>query len=351
MAGSGVVAMRTTGREVHVLRDYEGHGLVFLQGGRYVVEDPTLGHLLMMGIAGESELRNHPPGDGNRVLVTRSGGFGDLLFLTPLLRTLVAQGKEVTVCCHGKYREALSGVPVEWCPYPMFSSDVNTYDQELWMEGIIEFAEKPEVHAVDLFAEAARTELTEGKELSFAVQDADRAWAELKFPKKGKRVGVQLMASSPARTYPKEMMVEVIRRLLEKGDTEIALFGAPGTVQLEAEHPLILNVASKAERFGQSAAVLEQCEVVLAPDSAIAHLAGALRLPTIALYGPFPWQARTAYAPTVRALTGVLRCAPCYWHGRGGPYPPDGPCSITGRCEALAQLEPERVVREVRKYL
>jgi ADP-heptose:LPS heptosyltransferase len=219
------------------------------------------------------------------------------------------------------------------------------------LEGVIEFAEKPEIHAVDLFAEAAKVELTEGKEVSFAVRDEDRAWAELEFPKKGKRVGVQLMASSPARTYPKELLVEVIRRLLEKGDTEIALFGAPGTVQLEANHPLILNVASQADLFGQSAAVLEQCEVVLAPDSAIAHLAGALRLPTIALYGPFPWQARTAYAPTVRALTGVLRCAPCYWHGRGGPYPPDGPCSITGKCEALGQIEPERIVREVRKYL
>lgn len=349
------MAKAMSGRVVTLRGDYAGHGLRFRAGESYVVEDPTLGHLLMMGLVNDvrdRDLREQPE-DYKSVLLTRSGGFGDLLFMTPLVRTLVAAGKQVTVCCHAKYREALSGVPVEWREYPMKLAEVLPYDREMWLEGVIEFAEEPERHAVDLFAEAAGVELTEGKELSFAVRDEDRAWAKEHFPEKEfYRIGIQLMASSPARTYPKELMVEVIRGLLQElPGAELALFGAPGTVQLEASHPSILNVAAKAQTFGQSAAVLECCDVVLAPDSAITHLAGALRLPTLALYGSFPWKARTAYAPTVRALQGALRCAPCYWHGRGGAYPPDGPCSITGKCEALGTLEPDRVVREVLKLI
>jgi ADP-heptose:LPS heptosyltransferase len=113
----------------------------------------------------------------------------------------------------------------------------------------------------------------------------------------------------------------------------------------------VLNVAAQAKTFAQSAGVLAQCDVVLAPDSAIAHLAGALKLPTVALYGSFPWQARTAYAPTIRALQVSMACAPCYWHGRGSAFPSHGPCARTGRCEVLAQIEPQRVVREVMKAL
>lgn len=345
---------KVNGRIVKVKADYDAHGLRFLGGETYVVEDPTLGHLLMMGLAEEVRGRSVDPQDSYKtVLITRSGGFGDLLFLTPLLRTLVAAGKKVTVCSHAKYREALSGVAVEWREYPMKLEEVLPYDHEMWLEGVIEFAAQPERHAVDLFAEAAEVELTEGKELSFAVREEDRAWAERRFPKTARaRIGIQLMASSPARTYPKEQMIEVIRDLLDgRPEVELALFGSPGSVQLEQRHDRIINVADEARTFGQSAAVLEKCDVVLAPDSAITHLAGALRLPTVALYGSFPWQARTAYAPTVRALQGAMRCAPCYWHGRGGPYPPDGPCSITGKCEALGTLSPDRVAREVRKLL
>jgi ADP-heptose:LPS heptosyltransferase len=344
--------MKTHGRIVTLLRDYEGHGLSFKGGGQYVVEDPTLGHLLMMGVAGPVREREVSAQDGPKVLLTRSGGFGDVLFMTPILRTLVAAGKDVTVCCHEKYREALSGVPVAWKRYPMTVMETLPYDREIWLEGVIEFAEDPQRHAVDLMAEAAGVTLTEGKELSFAVREEDREWAARRFPKCWrKRVGVQLVASSPARTYPKELMVEVIRALLDDEGVEVALFGAPGTVELEVAHDRVLNVAARAKTFGESAAVLVDCDAVLAPDSAITHLAGALRLPTVALYGPFPWGARTAYAPTIRALSGSLRCAPCYWHGRGAAFPPHGPCSITGKCEAMAMIEPERVVREVRRLM
>jgi ADP-heptose:LPS heptosyltransferase len=345
------------GRIVTITRDYTGHGMDFRAGAQYVVEDPTLGHLLMMGVAGEVRNREvESLGEGDEggwqsVLVTRSGGFGDILFLTPLLRTLVAAGKEVTVCCHKQYRDALSGVPkVKWANYPMGLMQVLSYDREAWLEGVIEFAEEPERPAVDLLAEAAGVELTEGKELSYAVMNSDLQWALEMFPRREKyplRVGLQLAASSPARTYPQT--VAVVEELLAQEGVEVALFGKPGTVRLEHQNERILNVADKSRTFGQSGGVLSLCDVVVAPDSALAHMAGALKLPTVALYGPFPWQARTSYAPTIRALSGHLRCAPCYWHGRGSAYPPHGPCSITGRCEALGQIEPSRVVREVLK--
>ena len=346
-------AKAPSGRIVEVVRDYAGHGIQFSGGNSYLVEDPTLAHLMMQGAAGKIRDRELFQGEaGKRVLITRSGGFGDILFLTPLIRTLLAAGNEVTVCCHDNYKDALSGVAVQWKRYPMILAEVMPYDREFWLEGVIEFAADPSRHAVDLFAEAAGVELTEGKELTYAVKPEDTAWAEEHFPKRtSKRIGVQLMASSPARTYPQDLMIEVVQSLMLHADLEVALFGPPGAIQLQENHPRVLNVAAQAKTFAQSAGVLAQCDVVLAPDSAIAHLAGALKLPTVALYGSFPWQARTAYAPTIRALQVSLACSPCHWHGRGSAFPPHGPCARTGRCEVLAQIEPQRVVREVMKAL
>jgi heptosyltransferase-2 len=104
--------------------------------------------------------------------------------------------------------------------------------------------------------------------------------------------------------------------------------------------------------FRQSAALLATCDAVVAPDSALCHLAGALNLPTVALYGPFPWALRTAYALRTVALSGHGPCAPCFHHERAGEVWPEGkPCAKSGRCEVLATIEPERILAKLEKML
>jgi ADP-heptose:LPS heptosyltransferase len=85
--------------------------------------------------------------------------------------------------------------------------------------------------------------------------------------------------------------------------------------------------------------------------SALVHVAGALGLPAVGLYGPFPWQLRTVHAPSIHGINGTCRCSPCFWHDREALFPPDGPCATTGRCEALAGIEPRRIVAKLRKMI
>jgi ADP-heptose:LPS heptosyltransferase len=161
---------------------------------------------------------------------------------------------------------------------------------------------------------------------------------------------VQLAASAPSRTYPRELMMSALSELLRRGH-EVYLFGRPNEIQINTPHPRLVNTSADSPSFARSCAVLATCDAVLAPDSALCHVAGALDIPTVAVYAPFSWRARTAYAPSIRALSGHLSCAPCSWHGRGGAFPPHGPCAKTGRCEALATITPERIVRELEKAL
>lgn len=340
--------MTPSPRTVTLLKDHSAHGMELRAGETYVVEDPTLAHLLNVGVASDVGRTDLPEGNG-RVLISRTGGFGDILFCTPLVRELQAQGLEVSFSCVPHYHDALAGVGVEFVPYPLTMSAVADYGRVIWLEGVIEFAHDPSTHAVDLVAEAAGEMLTQGKHCSYRVAPADAEWANQKYPRtEAKRIGVQLAASAVSRTYPRELMMTALSELLRRG-YEVFLFGRPGEIQINTPHPRLINTSADAPSFARSCAALATCDAVLAPDSALCHVAGALDLPTVAVYAAFPWKARTAYAPSVKALTGHLPCAPCAWHGRSGPFPAGGPCFKTGRCEALATISPERVVRELEK--
>ena len=338
-------------RTVTLVRDYAAHGMDLRADETYVVEEPTLAHLLNLGVAGEIGRAELPRGNGSRVLVSRTGGFGDILFCTPLIRALQAHGLSVSFSCVPHYRDALGGVTVDFVPYPLTPAQVADYDRVIWLEGVVEFATDPSRHAVDLIADAAGENLTQGKHCSYRVAHQDAAWAAEKYPRTNcKRIGVQLAASAPSRTYPRELMMQVLSELLRKG-YEVFLFGRPGEIQINTPHPRLVNTSAESPSFAQSCAILATCDGVFTPDSALCHVAGALDLPTVAIYGPFSWRSRTAYAQSIRALSGHLPCAPCHWHGRGGPFPAGGPCAQTGRCEALATVEPSRVVRELEKAL
>ena len=344
-------------RFVAVKEDYSGHGMEVKAGESYIVEDPTLAHFLNLGIAGDvCEWLGYCgiPTDPSKVLLTRGGGFGDLLFLTPLIRSLIKTGVSVHVCCLKQYRDALSGVDVTWHQYPMSTYDPCVHEmRNIALEGVVEFTKTPEVYMSDLFAEAAGVELTDGRHLSFAITEEGREWAAEHYPRREAypfRVGIQPRASVPTRSYPHYLMVRAIQLLIQRG-AEIAIFGNPKSITRQPNsHPAMLYVSEKAETFMQSAAVLAECDAFLGPDSALVHVAGALGKPTVALYGPFPWQARTKYAPSIKALSGALPCAPCYWHGRRSTFPLGKPCHKSGKCEALAQIDPERIVREILKH-
>ncbi len=343
-------------RQVRMLRDVRTHGMNLRAGWTYLMEDPTLGHLLSLGAVGavrDLEPDLHESGAaGRRVVLCRSGGFGDLLMLTPTLRTLLAEGCEVAVCCHKQYWEALTGVPVELLEYPMTTLDRMPYDEVLWLEGCIEFAKEPLRPAVDLLAEAAGVTLTQGRHLSYTVDPEARLWVSENWPKSGRRVGVQLMASAPSRTYPGDLMVQVVTRLLNELGAEVFLFGAPGSIVLEKnESDRLVNLAAHRATWAQSAAAIESCDVVVGPDSAVVHLAAAIGARAVALYGPFTHGSRIEPGSSVRVIEGRGQCAPCHWHGRGSAFPPTGPCALTGRCEVLGSISPELVVRVVEEEM
>jgi ADP-heptose:LPS heptosyltransferase len=293
--------------------------------------------------------------DGKKILFERPGGFGDLLFLTPTIHAIKEKWPtcEISVACFDRFKSILFENPdVDgFVQYPISVENWLGFDAHCWLENSIE--ENPrarEIHAVDLIAERANVELKD-KRMRYFVTEVERIEAEKEFPRKDglHRVGVQVSASGSCRTPPR--IGEVSNQLYNKG-YEVFLLGRPGDFDSN-EPERVINLMKKNKTFRQSCAVLQTCDVVVAPDSALVHVAGALDIPCIGLYGPFPWQLRTAYAKNTFALQGHCVVSPCFHHARPGTgmFPEHGPCYKTKKCEALETITVDRILREVEKRI
>lgn len=336
-----------------------------LQAGRYLVDPSTAGELLqycpddvrvihvdvtMLG----REIR--PIDDRPSMIIVRPGGFGDILFLEPVVRALRARepGLQVSICCFEQFREACGGIGVDWVAYPLAVEDAEQADVIVTLDGSVERdPAADETHIVDVFAARCALELPPGPEHRQIRLDPGEARIEAMQEryKRGlrPRLGIQVESNAIVRTYPPKQTNEVIHGMKEAG-WEIFLFGAPGTLNTRSDDLWVnLTKADPPLSFLDSCAVITTCDVFLAPDSALCHAAGALGVPTVALYGPFDWRYRTSAEPSIRALSGKAPCAPCFHHVRyGSPFVPGMPCEKEKQCVAMANIAPARVITAIK---
>jgi ADP-heptose:LPS heptosyltransferase len=317
------------------------------------------------GVDGYYNKYEGQPLDGRSLLLVRNGGFGDLLFLTPLLRYLHEKYKHagLAVACGRRYHAVYLRNPHvrRIFTYPVRLKDLVSYDYQLFYEGTLETSEDAGLHAVDLMARHAGVADVGDRRLVYDVEPALARKAknilrnELKVEAGQPTVGLHLRASSPIRTYPLESSLLVAATLGAAG-VRVFLLGAEGDwektvgrkLSPSAQFKNVANLCGRFRTINHTAAFLSRLDLLIGPDSALVHFAGALDVATVALYGPFPGAVRTKYYPRCVTLEGRYatnageeECAPCFKHG---PLP----CPRAGEDRAspcLRNLEPEAVAR------
>ncbi|UCH78637.1 MAG: glycosyltransferase family 9 protein [Candidatus Coatesbacteria bacterium] len=299
------------------------------------------------------------------LLLVRNGGFGDLLFLTPLLRYLDERYKHagLAVGCGRRYHCVYLRNPYvrRIFTYPIKLKDFVSYDYQLCYEGTLETSTDADFHAVDLMAAHAGVADVGDRRLAYDVEPALARKAkniqrnELKVKPGDATVGLHLRASSPIRTYPLESSLLVAAALGAAG-ARVFLLGAEGDWEKTVgrrfspavEFENVDNLCGRFRTMDHTAAFLSRLDLLVGPDSSLVHFAGALDVPTIALYGPFPGAVRTKYYPQCITLEGRRatnpdeeECAPCFKHG---PYscPKAGE---DGASPCLRNLDPEMVIK------
>ncbi|MDR2087286.1 MAG: glycosyltransferase family 9 protein [Dysgonamonadaceae bacterium] len=180
--------------------------------------------------------------------------------------------------------------------------------------------------------------------------DATPAFTSL-FPAKRNNeetlIGIAPFAKHAGKIYPLDKMEEIVRRLNEKPDVRIFLFGG------KDESALLQSWAEKYERveskagylsFPEELLLINDLNVMLSMDSANMHLASLVNTPVVSIWGAtHPYAGFYGYGQDAKDAVQVdLPCRPCSVFG-------NKPCRY-GSYDCLNRISPEEIVQRVMNY-
>ena len=242
--------------------------------------------------------------DGKSIMVWRTGGIGDILFIRPILAHLKKKYPTANIMfgTRSAYHDLvklwtdaideLSGMPLD------MASTVDRADYHLSFEGLIEEckdAETLDVH--DLFAKHAGLDPDDIEwSVPITLPPAGR-------PRTDKYVVIQYRASAAARTPYIGSFVAAINACTDAGyhavisDRPEAARDIDDIISCCKAPHMVENFAYETSGLVDALRLITHAALVIAPDSSQVHMAAMQGVPSIGLYGPFPGAVRCSRYP------------------------------------------------------
>ena len=252
------------------------------------------------------------PLDGRSLLVLWLAGLGDTVCFAPALMALQESNRasRIDVVTVPALFEVLSAAGFEGrlVTYPPTVEQIRDYDLFLAME---KFASDPDYHrlsSIDFFGR----KLHRPEELSPAHFETGRDVEQrMTLPSTSlRRVGVQVQSLSPVRSYPTDLIAELLKGLIRE-EYQVHLLGGAGDCEIPSAPPRLYNHCGRTSSFQETVALIRQMDAVVAPDSFLMHLAGTLGVPTVGLFSTIPARLRVGHYQSVVALEPDTPCSPC----------------------------------------
>ncbi len=172
-----------------------------------------------------------------------------------------------------------------------------------------------------LFRAGLVEEIHPGGKPRLAVQEAEMEWARRHLARNGlggPRVLVGLNPGAffgPTKRWLLSRYAQVADRLIGALHADVLIFGSSAERPLAEEiargmkhTPLILSGDTSLR---QLMALLAQCRVVISNESGPMHLAAALGLPVVAIFGSTDERATAPLGPHARVVKRQVACSPC----------------------------------------
>ena len=124
-------------------------------------------------------------------------------------------------------------------------------------------------------------------------------------------------AYGTAKRWLPDRYGEVCRRFLEEQGGTVVLLGVipekdtNDTIAVAAAHERLLNLCGKTG-LGESIAIIAASDGFLSNDSGLMHVAAALGIPQVAVFGPTDVNATYPANPRARMLFHPVPCSPCF---------------------------------------
>lgn len=285
-----------------------------------------------------------------RILIIRPGGLGDAVFLLPILKALKNQGLIVDILCERRNAQVFTSQAELFNAIYLYDQDpfaifANSYDviidTEQWhyLSALaayfvgssykIGFATRPQraklfhravEYGVDEYELDNFLKLFKGivnvncqLEGSFNIDLTTQDWANELI--QDKFVALFLGASIVLRRFNEEQVMGIAQHYLKKGNSIVLLGGRDvssfaQTIAAKINSPKILNKVGALSLI-QSAALIQKSSLFIGPDSGLMHLACALGVPVIAVFGPGNLAKWGPKGEKHRIVTENVACCPC----------------------------------------
>ena len=337
----------TSGRAAYALR----------AGRRYVVHDSEAGYGLRDGalklIAGLDRVLPVYHGETLRqhhLILPFIGRRGDALVTASCLAALQERYPEITidVAAPDAPREVLLLMPWlgEQSPYPPPAEQIERYSYYLSFEEVEAVPCGWQRSCADVFSSCMHTPRPTSPPRITVPPEVQQRWTlgTTRWP----RVAVHVGRSDNLRSYPQDLLAELVRYLID-ARFEVYLIGAGDVTGPAATYGTgpARDLCGRTATPADLAAVLAQMDAVVTGDSFPMHLAGTIGVPTLALFTTTDAVIGSDY-PTVVAVQSGIRCSPCriadgvcpLGHGRCIAHRDRSvsPESIVGRLETLVSV-------------
>ncbi|MCF8019791.1 MAG: glycosyltransferase family 9 protein [Vallitaleaceae bacterium] len=264
------------------------------------------------------------------LLVFRTGGIGDLLFIQPNLIYLKQKYPtcKIKFACGPQYQPMVETWDCvdEVLELPFTFNHLIHSDYHMLFEGVIERCKEAEYsNAYNIFSKWLGLDLPdkqllprqEPKEHLFdeCFKIIDK-WGIANEP----FVLMQLRASSPIRTPSHDFWVKIVDEINSRG-YNIVLTDNPRQTQNIDEFIKLLkrpqktfNFCKHSKSIDYTIALTKLSTCTIATDSALNHIAASLDVKCFGIFGPFPGHIRMKTYPYASWVDANKHCSPCYIH-------------------------------------
>lgn len=333
------------------------HGVVASKGSaKRVVNIRSKKHISVNRIKIDKLLRSARP----RILIKRRlGGIGDVIMSTPLLKHIkrLIPTCELTYATDLKYSWGALAEVIKHNPYVdiltgngEYTESDYDYSIDITSTGLNrEKAGTIPPNRIDMFAEAVGIDVSSDPEPDWIVTGQEREEAKKlvkkyipdgKARKDYKLVMIQCRSNDSRRCWPVEHVDKLADLLARKENYIVFLMDWGSSVDLWKDRTRVHAI--KDQPLVETAAFMQQIDLVICPDSALLHLAGALNKKTVAIFGPIPPQSRVNHYPNCTAVYRKLACSFCWYEPKCNKH--NG-----SKLECLTKLLPETVYDEAVK--
>jgi ADP-heptose:LPS heptosyltransferase len=287
-----------------------------------------------------------------QVLVHLASGVGNIVLATPLLDVLARNGFAVDLLLDADYAgvgELFEGWSAVRCVHSRRTLALTSYEHVIaavppfyWRRFCSRYARLGVFRPPDeLFYENEQAYYLEfARSLGCDVDDASHYFLPVR-----QRVAGEAVVLAPG-SKPAEMAAKrwpFFAELAAAFD-DVALVGTGGDLArfdgTPMDFPSHVRTYIGRLSLSQTASVMATAAAVVANDCGLGHLAGALGVPTVLLFGPTPHRTLGPLPPNVTILRAGLPCEPCWFGAR---------FRVCGRrIECLHQLRLETVIQAVR---